>query len=83
MNKLISIGLVSSLFFVGSLAAQTSDDELVFEDDKIFQRCEDEASKLNLEGDALEIHIDDCIYANSETIEESDENEEPESTLEE
>lgn len=78
MNKLIRAGLISTLFFIGSLAAQTNEVETdyEYEEDKIFERCENEANKLNLEGDALEAHIDECIYASSETIEEFEEGEE-------
>ena len=77
MNKLTATALMSTLFFIGNVTAQTNDiatdDE--YDEDKIFVACENEANKLNLEGEALELHIDDCLYENSEAIEEFDENE--------
>ena len=85
MNKLITTGLISTLFFISNVNAQTNDVETgnEYDEDKIFQACENEANRLNLEGEALELHIDDCIYANSEVIEEFDENEESTPTVNE
>lgn len=83
MNKLITTGLISTLFFISYVSAQTNDIEThnEYDEDKIFQDCENEANRLNLEGEELEVHIDDCVYANSEAIEELDENEESTPTV--
>jgi len=70
LKIIVSVNFVAALFVAVSTNAQeTYYENLGASADEILEKCEADAKRQKLRGNALETFIDECVYLNSDSDE--------------